>query len=55
MCMHCTEEYEIMDFNNLCIHTCNFVSGFLWLYGKHLVQAVPFVYAFQCLTGKMDK
>jgi len=22
--------------------------------GKHLVQAVPFVYALQCLTGKVD-
>ena len=22
--------------------------------GKHLVQAGPFVYAFQCLTGKFD-
>jgi len=28
---------------------------FLWLcMGKHLVQAVPFVYALQCLTGKVD-
>ena len=23
--------------------------------GKHLVQALPFVYALQCLTGKRDK
>jgi len=23
--------------------------------GKHLIQAVPFVYALQCLTGKVDK
>jgi len=23
--------------------------------GKHLVQAVPFVYALQCPTGKVDK
>ena len=23
--------------------------------GKHLVQALPFVYALQCLTGKEDK
>jgi len=23
--------------------------------GKHLAQAVPFVYALQCLTGKFDK
>jgi len=22
--------------------------------GKHLVQAVPFVYVLQCLTGKVD-
>jgi len=22
--------------------------------GKHLIQAVPFVYALQCLTGKVD-
>jgi len=22
--------------------------------GKHLVQAVPFVYALQCQTGKVD-
>ena len=22
--------------------------------GKHLVQAVPFVYALQCLIGKVD-
>jgi len=23
-------------------------------FGKHLVQAVSFVYALQCLTGKVD-
>jgi len=22
--------------------------------GKHLIQAVPFVYALQCLTGNVD-
>jgi len=22
--------------------------------GKHLIQAVPFVYGFQCPTGKFD-
>ena len=33
------------------------VSLFLKLlgFGKHLVQALPSVYALQCLTGKVDK
>ena len=28
--------------------------GYLAL-GKHLVKAYPFVYALQCLTGKVEK
>jgi len=29
-------------------------SRFPMALGRHLVQAVPFVYAPQCLTGKVD-
>ena len=33
-----------------------FTSRFPWLcMGKHLVQALPFVYALQCQTGKRDR
>ena len=28
--------------------------GFLGYMGKHLVQAVPFVYPLQCPAGKID-
>ena len=32
----------------------HFLSGSLAM-GKHLIQALPSVYALQCLTGKEDK
>ena len=51
VCFHCTLYRLLVQVMYKCSIVC--FLGSLAL-GKHLVQALPCVYALQCLTGKVD-